>query len=396
MNTLTMLNSHKELKQELTTIRRDIHQHPETAFVEVRTADIVAEYLQKWGLKIHRGLAETGVVGTLKRGASEKTIGLRADMDALFIQEENTLPYKSVHDGVMHACGHDGHTAMLLGAARYFSEHDEFDGTIHFIFQPAEENEGGARVMMEQGLFEKFPCDAVYALHNMPGFELGTFAIRSGSFMASSDTWSVTFRGSGGHGSQPHLCTDATVAAAHFITALQTVVSRNVHSIEPGVISVGYISGGSANAPNIIPAEVVVKGTARSFSPPIRDLIERRMGEIADSVAKTFQLDADYHYLRRYPPLVNHAAQTETAIKAAEKLVAKSCVLADVEPFCGAEDFAFMLEKVPGAYIFIGNGMGKPKQHLHAPCYDFNDDLIVYGVAYWIELIKAELPLQEA
>ena len=270
------------LTNELQAIRRDIHKHPETAYEENRTADIVTERLESWGLDVHRGLGGTGVIGTLRKGDSNRAIGFRADMDALFIQEKNTFDHRSVHDGKMHACGHDGYTRMLLGAARYLSESERFNGVLHFIFQPAEEGEAGAKAMIDDGLFDLFPCDAVYGLHNMPGIEAGHIGLRAGPVLAASDRWTVEFRGSGGHGSMPHKGTDPTVAAAQFITAMQTIVSRNVDPIDTGAISVGHITGGDPGSLNIIPSDVLVGGTARSFSDSTRDLIERRLGEVAE------------------------------------------------------------------------------------------------------------------
>lgn len=377
---------------ELQQIRRDIHQHPETAYEENRTADIVAEKLTDWGLEVDRGLGKTGVVGTLRRGGSNRAIGLRADMDALFLQEMNEFDHRSVNKGKMHACGHDGHTTMLLGAARYMAETKAFNGTIHFIFQPAEEGGAGAKAMMEDGLFEKFSCDAVYGLHNMPGIETGHIGVRTGPVMAASDEFKITFRGTGGHGAMPHKGTDATLAAAHFITAVQTIVSREVNALEAGIVSVGHIAGGDPGSLNIIPAEVHIGGRTRSFKADVRDRLEKRVAEIAKLTAETFNCDAETFYRRGYPPTVNWADQAEISLIAAKEAVGEDCVIENMQPLTGSEDFAFMLEKVPGCYVFIGNGISAPDEFVHAPKYDFNDDITARGVAYWTEIVRAELP----
>lgn len=377
--------------EELKAIRRDIHQHPETAYEENRTSDIVASNLEAWGLDVNRGLGGTGVVGTLRSGDSNRAIGLRADMDALFIQEKNTFKHRSIHDGKMHACGHDGHTTMLLGAARYLSENKDFNGTLHFIFQPAEEGAAGAKAMIEDGLFDQFPCDAIYGLHNMPGIEAGHIGLRVGPTLAASDRWTAEFKGSGGHGSMPHKGTDPTVAAAQFIIAMQTIISRNVDPIDTGAISVGHISGGDPGSLNIIPSDVIIGGTARSFTEATRDLIERRLGEIAEAIAGAHGCEVESGYSRGYPPTVNWREQTEVAVRAAEAAVGAERTDPNLNPLPGGEDFSFMLQQVPGCYAFIGNGLTDPDEFVHAPRYDFNDDIIESGVNYWIELAKAEL-----
>jgi hippurate hydrolase len=380
---------------ELTAIRRDIHKHPETAFEEVRTADIVAGKLAAWGIEVSRGLAKTGVVGTLKgKRPGQRAIALRADMDALNLQERNDFAHCSVHAGKMHACGHDGHTAMLLGAARHLAAKPDFAGTLHFIFQPAEEGQGGARVMMEEGLFDRHSCDTVYGMHNMPGLAVGTFAIRTGAMLASSDSWTVTFKGTGGHGAMPSRGTDPTMPAASFVLATQTVIGRNVPSHEAAVISVGHLAGGAFGSPNVIPSEVMVRGTARSFSAPVRDVLERRLGELAHSLAAAHGCTAEYQYERRYPVLVNAAEQTRVAVEAAARTVGRDNVNPDVTPLAGAEDFAFMLEKKPGAYIMIGNGGAEGDggcHNVHTPLYDFNDSILPLGAAYWVNLVQLEL-----
>jgi hippurate hydrolase len=382
------------LTAELTKIRRDIHRHPETAFEETRTAQIVADKLSSWGIEIHRGLATTGVVGTLKgKRPGQKTIGLRADMDALHLQEKNAFDYASSIPNKMHACGHDGHTTMLLGAAKHLAAEPDFAGTVHFIFQPAEEGLGGARVMIEEGLFDKFNCDAVYGMHNMPGFEKGHFAIRTGAMLASSDSWEVTFKGTGGHGAMPDRGTDPTYVAAQFIVAVQGIIGRNVASNQAAVLSVGHIHAGTPGSPNVIPSEVLIKGTARSFSSEVRALLERRLAEVADAIAKSGGCEAVSKYHRRYPSLVNAADQTKIAIEAAALTVGREHVEPNVPPIAGAEDFAFMLEKKPGAYIMIGNGgTGEGGcQNVHSPLYDFSDDILTTGAAYWVNLVQVEL-----
>jgi len=388
----------KAYEDELIAIRRDIHAHPETGFEEVRTAALVAEKLRSWGVETHEGIAKTGVVGTLKGNRpGQRAVALRADMDALFIEEKTGLPYASTVPGKMHACGHDGHTAMLLGAARYLAENRDFAGTVHFIFQPAEEGLGGARVMIEEGLFDRFPADAVYGMHNNPGRAVGEFGIRPGPMMAASDSWTVTFGGTGGHGgSAPHLATDPTMVMAQFILAAQAIVGRNVPPVEPAVISVGHVSGGAIGSPNIIPSEVVVAGTARSYSPKVRDTLERRLREVAEGLAATSGCTAAMHYQRRYPPLVNHAEQTAIAAGVAASIVGADKVDTAMPMRTGAEDFSFMLEKKPGAFIFIGNGV-KPdgsSHYVHTPLYDFNDEILALGATYWVTLVGQELGVE--
>jgi len=381
---------------DLSAIRRDIHKHPEMAYEENRTADIVARKLESWGLDVHRGLGKTGVVGTLKRGDSNRAIGLRADMDALYIQERNEFDHRSVHDGKMHACGHDGHTTMLLGAARFLADSDEFNGTVHFIFQPAEEGLAGAKAMMDDGLFEKFPCNAVYGLHNMPGIEKGHIGLRHGPTLAASDRWTAIFKGSGGHGSMPHQGTDPTMPAALFTIALQTIVSRNTDPLDTAVISLGHISGGDKGALNIIPSEVFIGGTARSFRGHVREMMERRLPEMAASIAAAHGCTVETAYIKGYPATVNWDEQTDIAIDAARAAVGEAKVDPNMNPLPGGEDFAFFLEKIPGCYAFIGNGLERGDQFVHAPRYDFNDDITTNGVAYWVELARGELAKRES
>ena len=377
------------LVPDMTAWRHDLHRHPELGFQEHRTAAFVAGKLRDWGLEVAEGIAETGVVGTLRRGGGNRAVALRADMDALAMPEATGAPYASQTPGVMHACGHDGHTTMLLGAAHWLVRHGRFDGVVHFIFQPAEESLGGANRMVGEGLFERFPAEAVYGLHNQPGVPLGTIAVHDGPALAGSDTWEVTFHGTGTHGAKPHLGTDATLAAAGFIAALQSIVARETDPLDACVVSVGHIAAGSAAAPNVIPAEVFLRGTARSFRAPVRDLLERRICAIAHGMAATHNLRATPTYIRRLAPTVNHPAQTEVAVRAA----AATCeVKRDLPPITAGEDFSAMLERVPGAYVFLGTGApGHPEGFHHNPHFDFNDAALPIGAAYWCSLVETEL-----
>ncbi len=395
MTESSLIEELKRFEPELAAIRQDIHRHREVGFEEHGTAALVAEKLRGWGIDVTEGVGRTGVVGTLRgRRAGQRAIGLRADLDALHITEVPGRDHGSTVPGKMHACGHDGHTAMLLGAARYLAENPDFGGTVQFIFQPAEEGLGGGRLMVDEGLFDRFPADAVYGMHNMPGIPVCEFRTRPGPFMAASDAWSVTFRGTGGHGGAgAHLATDATLPVAHFILALQTIVSRNVPALDTAVVSVGSIQGGDPGSPNIIPARVTVTGTARSYKPKIRDLMERRLGELAEAQARAFGCTAEVVYDRRYPPLVNHAEQTDVAVAAAAALVGAAQVQADARPVTGSEDFAFMLEARPGSFVLIGNGVAEDGgfNMVHTPEYDFNDAILSLGAAYWVQLVRTEL-----
>ncbi|CAF3946113.1 unnamed protein product [Rotaria sp. Silwood1] len=379
------------MQPELALIRQDIHAHPETAMQEIRTAALVASKLKQWGLTVTEEVGRLGVVGTLQSNKpGSRSIGLRADMDALELTEQNDVPYVSTTPGVMHACGHDGHTTMLLGAAKYLAENrDSFCGTVHFVFQPAEEKEDGAITMIQDKLFDRFPMDAIYGQHNRPSLGIGQFAIRAGPMMAAADTWIAIFRGTGGHGASPHLATDVTVLLAQFLSSLQTIVSRNISPIDAAVVSVGAIQSGSFGSLNVLPSELRIGGTARSFTKEVRDRIELRITELAHGIASNFGCTAEVQYKREGIPLVNHVQSTERAIKAAESLVSAQNVNRDVAPTMGGEDFASMLEQRPGAYIMIGNGT--PSGKLHSPTYNFNDDVIPFGVGYFVRLIQQEL-----
>ena len=378
------------IAQEMVALRHHIHAHPELAFEEHATSDLVAARLAEWGYEVHRGLAGTGVVGTLKRGTGSKRLGIRADMDALPIQENTGLPYTSQHPGKMHACGHDGHTAILLAAARSIAQDEHFDGTLHLIFQPAEEGLGGGRRMVEEGLFRLFPCDAIFALHNMPGMPAGQFGFRAGAFMPSSDSVIVTVRGKGGHGSAPHLSADPVVAAAHIIVALQTIVSRNVDPREMAVISVGAIHGG--DAPNVIPDQVEMRLTVRAFRPATREMLRQRITELVQAQAQTLGVQAEVNYIWRYPSLVNDEACTDFARQVALDWLGEQGVMPALEPLTGSEDFSFMLQERPGCYLIVGNGEGEHHHTggcmVHNPGYDFNDAILPIAASYWVQLVR--------
>jgi hippurate hydrolase len=384
----------RQWQAELAAIRQDIHAHPELGMEEERTAALVAAELRRLGIEVTEGVGKYGVVGTI-RGTrpGNRSVGLRADMDALQIPEATGKPYASRNPGKMHACGHDGHTTMLLGAARWLSENRDFAGTVHLIFQPAEEGRGGAKAMLEDGLFQRFPCDAVYGLHNKPTIPAGQFAIRPGPALAAADRFSVTFRGSGGHGgSAPHLANDLAVVQAHFVLAMQTIVGREVPPNETAVLSVGSIEGGSPLSSNVMPAAITVTGTARSYTPAVRDLLERRMGELAQALAAMHGATAEYQYARGVPATVNHPEQTAIARQAAAALVGAAAV-GEHAPITGAEDFSLMLEARPGAFMFIGGGEGPEGKsaNLHTPQFDFNDAIIPLGVGYWASVVEQEL-----
>jgi hippurate hydrolase len=373
-----------------TALRRDIHQHPEIGFQEFRTSELVARRLQQWGYTVTRGLGGTGVVGQLRRGQGTRKLGLRADMDALPIQEATGLPHASCHAGLMHACGHDGHTAMLLAAAEQLASHGTFDGTLNLIFQPAEESLGGARKMMEDGLFEQFPCDAIFAMHNMPGFRQGQLLLREGATMASSENILVHIEGKGGHGAMPHLSADPVVAGSAIVMGLQTIVSRNVPPLQMAVITVGAFQSGVAN--NVIPQTATLKLSVRALDRGVRELLRRRIVELVEAQAQSFGVSARVEFLPGYPVLVNTPAETALARDVAVGLVGAANVVLQTEPLTGSEDFAYMLEAVPGSYLFIGNGDEASGGHgacmVHNPNYDFEDRNIPVGAAFWVQLTE--------
>lgn len=373
-----------------TALRRDIHQHPELGFQEFRTSELVAQRLQQWGYTVTRGLGGTGVVGQLQRGTGTRTLGLRADMDALPIHETTGLPHASCHAGLMHACGHDGHTAMLLAAAEHLAKSGTFNGTLNLIFQPAEESLGGARKMMEDGLFERFPCDAIFAMHNMPGFPPGQLLLREGATMASSENILVHIEGKGSHGAMPHLGADPVVAGASIVMALQTIVSRNVPPLQMAVVTVGAFQSGVAN--NVIPQTATLKLSVRALDRGVRELLRTRIVELVEGQAQSFGVKARVEFLPGYPVLVNTATETALAREVALQLVGPERVVLQTEPLTGSEDFAYMLEAVPGSYLFIGNGDESTGGHgacmVHNPNYDFEDRNIPVGAAFWVQLTE--------
>jgi hippurate hydrolase len=386
---MPIVNRIAEFHDDMTRWRRDIHAHPETAFEEQRTADVVAGLLEDFGIEVHRGLATTGVVGTLKSGRGDKRIGLRADLDALHIHEKNTFDHASKHDGKMHACGHDGHTTMLLGAARYLAETKNFDGTIHFIFQPAEENEGGGRVMIEEGLFELFPVETVYGMHNAPGIPVGQFAVREGPFLAAFDIFEIVIRGVGTHAAMPDRGIDPMVPAAQIVSGLQAIPSREISPLRSAVVSVTQIHGGDTW--NVIPEHVTLRGTCRWFHADVRDMLEPSMKRISDGIAAAHRCTAELRYERRYPATVNTRAETHFAASVAAELVGDDNVEMAFDPDMGSEDFAFMLQERPGCYMLIGNGPEEGGCLLHNPHYDFNDDILPLGASYWARLAERAL-----
>ncbi|MCE2656999.1 MAG: M20 family metallopeptidase [Rubrivivax sp.] len=385
----------------ITAIRRDIHAHPELCFQENRTADVIAKALTDWGIPIHRGLGKTGVVGILKNGTSPRAIGLRADIDALPMTEHNTFAHASQHAGKMHACGHDGHTAMLLAAAKHFSRHRNFDGTVYLVFQPAEEGGGGAREMIKDGLFERFPMDAMFGIHNWPGMPVGMVGVNPGAMMASSNEFFITIRGKGSHAALPHLGVDPVPVACQMVMAFQTIVSRNRRPIDPGVISVTTIHTGEAT--NVVPDSARIEGTVRTFSVEVLDLIEQRMRDIAQHTAAAFGATVEFEFHRNYPPTVNHAAETEFVRKTLSDVVGAQNVV-PFEPTMGAEDFSYFLQAKPGCYFVLGNGDGAHRigGHglgpcmLHNPSYDFNDELIPLGATCWVRLAETWLAPAQA
>lgn len=365
--------------------RRHLHAHPELAFQEYETADFIAEKLTEAGIEVHRGLAGTGVVGILKRGEGRR-IGLRADTDALPLQEENTFPHRSLKPGRMHACGHDGHTAMLLAAGRMLQQDPNWQGTIILIFQPAEENEGGGKKMIEEGLFELFPVDAVFGLHNWPTLPVGKIAVQPGPMMAGSDSFEIFLHGKGTHAAMPNMGNDVILLASRLVTDFQSIISREIHPQESGVISVTQIHSGDAF--NILPPEAILRGTVRYFNKEVQDYIEKRMEAMIQSLCSLHQLEYEFRYSRRYPPTINAQEETEFCRKVAEQLLGAENVVTDSLPSMGAEDFSFMLQEKPGCYVWLGNGDDEGGCMLHNPNYDFNDEAIPHGVNYWVSLAK--------
>jgi hippurate hydrolase len=376
----------RQQQPRLAALRRDIHAHPETAFEERRTSDVVAEFLAATGIEVHRGLAGTGVVGVLRAGSGDKAIGLRADMDALPILEQNIFPHRSRFDGRMHACGHDGHTAMLLGAAEYLAATRNFDGTVVFIFQPAEEGEGGARVMIEQGLFERFPMQAVFGMHNWPGLPAGQFAIMPGPMMASADQFDIIVKGHGAHAAMPHQGVDPLVAGSALLQALQTIPSRTLDPLDAAVLSVTRFHAGDAY--NVIPDHAVLGGTVRAFRPEVQDQVEAAMERICNGIAATHGVQVSLEYRRGYPATINSTAEAEVCRTVAAALVGADMVRGDLRPSMGAEDFSYMLQVKPGCYVWLGNGLGEGGCMLHNPHYDFNDEILPIGASYWARLAE--------
>jgi hippurate hydrolase len=388
---MPVINRIAAFQDEMQAWRRELHANPELCFEEVRTAELVARKLAEFGIEVHRGLAKTGVVGTLRAGNSGRAIGLRADMDALPMGEDNRFAHRSITAGRMHACGHDGHTAMLLGAAKYLAETRNFDGTVQFIFQPAEEGGGGGQVMVDEGLFERFPVEAVYGMHNWPGLEAGHFSVRPGPMMASADRFDIVVRGMGTHAAMPHRGTDPIVCAAQIVTALQTVASRETSPLDSVVVSVTQIHAGDAY--NVIPNECVMRGTLRAFDPKVRDGLHATLERIAGGLARAMGCEAAVTYYRGYPPLVNTEQEVGFAEAAMSAVAGPGKVTTSGAATMGSEDFAFMLEAKPGAYVFIGNGATRS---LHNPGYDFNDEILPVGASYWATLVEQRLPRAKA
>ncbi|MBT6313635.1 MAG: amidohydrolase [Alphaproteobacteria bacterium] len=387
---MPIINSIAALEEQMTEWRRDFHMHPELAYQEVRTSGKVAELLESWGIEVTTGLGKTGVVGVIKGSGDGPSIGLRADMDALPIDEMNDTPWKSQNAGVMHACGHDGHTTMLLGAAKYLAETRNFNGTVNVIFQPAEEGYAGAKAMMDDGLFEKFPCDQVYGLHNWPQMPAGSIAAVPGPIMAAADKFDITVRGKGAHGAMPQNGVDPIVIGSQIVTALQSLVSRSKDPIETAVISITMFHAGAAF--NVIPEEAVLSGTVRTFNPEVQDLIEAGMKRIAEGIASGMGGSAEVDFRRGYPATVNHEAQTQLAADVAGGIVGPENVRNDVDPTMGGEDFAFMLNEKPGCYLWLGQGGGASSENVHHPQYDFNDSVLPIGASVLARLVEELQP----
>ena len=390
---MSLVNALRERAAPFVAMRQDLHRHPELGLQEFRTSALLADQLESWGYQVTRGLATTGLVAKLVRGTGQKRLGIRADMDALPIQEINSFAHCSVHDGVMHACGHDGHTAMLMAAAKYISQELDFSGTLNLIFQPAEEHPGGAKLMIEQGLFEKFPCDAIFAAHNMPGIPAGQLVFIEGPAMASSDDVTITLTGLGGHGAMPHLAQDPIVAASSIVMALQTIVSRNVNPLQTAVITVGSLMAGKAN--NVIPSSARLELSVRALDRDVRDLLQERITSLVSCQAKSLGVQAQIDYKRDYPVLVNTPAETDLARRVGVELLGQEGITYQGTPLTGSEDFAFMLDHCPGSYLMIGNGAGQcvPAHAcmVHNPGYDFNDEILPVGAAFWTLLTQRYL-----
>ena len=387
MNTVDLLARIAAIAAGLRAVRQDIHRHPEVAFNERRTAGIVARLLREWGIEVYEGLGKTGVVGVIRAGDSPRSIGLRADMDALPIREASGVAYASVHDGIAHSCGHDGHTTMLLCAARYLAETRRFSGTVRLIFQPAEEGRAGARAMIEDGLFEQHPCDEIYALHNWPALPPGTIATRPGPIMAAADRFEIVVRGTGGHAAQPHLVSDTVLCAAQIVTSAHTLISRRIDPSANAVLSITRIQGGASH--NVLPSEVRLTGAVRSFDPSVQNKIEASLREVVEGIGKAAGCSTELEYIRYYPPTVNDAQCAAHVLEAARALFG-TALLAD-SPAATAEDFAFMLEEVPGAYVWLGQGRGASNPQLHDPAYDFNDEVLPHGAALLAALVESRL-----
>ena len=386
---MTTLDDLAPLHADMTAWRRDIHAHPELGFAETRTADLVAGRLEAFGLEVARGIGRTGVVGTLRAGSGQRSLGLRADMDALPIAEANTFEHRSRHAGVMHACGHDGHTAMLLGAAHHLARTRRFDGTVHFIFQPAEEGLGGAQAMVDDGLFERFPCEAIFGMHNRPTLDVGRFAVRAGPMMAGGAFFDIRVTGKGSHGARPESGVDAALAAAQIAVSLQSVVARNVPPVETAVLSVTRIHAGDAY--NVIPQTAALGGTVRAFSRDVMRLVERSMRRVAEGTAAAFGARAEVDFRELFAPTVNDADEAEFAARICTELVGADRVDRDPPLIMASEDFSFMLERVPGCYINIGNGAGEGACEVHNPAYDFNDAALPLGAAFFVRAVERKL-----
>lgn len=387
---MTLLSGMQDIANEMVSLRHHIHQHPELGFKEYNTAELVASKLKSWGYTVSQGIAKTGVIAQLKTGEGP-TIGLRADMDALPILEENTFNHKSKNDGVMHACGHDGHTATLLAAAKYLAENPHFKGTVNLFFQPAEEGLGGAREMIKEGCLKQFPCDAMFAYHNMPGYPAGHFGFRKGAIMASSDKVTVKIKGQGGHGAMPHTTVDPVVVAASIIMALQTVPARNVNPLHSTVISVGSVQSG--NTFNVIPDTATLLISIRNLDPTTQDLVEKRVKELIHAQAQSYGASAEIDYFRSYPILINQDKATAFAEEVAHELLEKETIIPNFPPLCASEDFSFFANECPACYFFVGNGTsGTGGCSIHNPHYDFNDELIPTVASYWVQLVYRFCP----